>query len=359
MSMRTWLFGCLAASLALAPESWAAGPANFMIRAQVKGNVIEGRPLSWSDQSMLLLARDGVLHQFDPSEAKNAKKTSTTFVAYSSNEIQARLRAEFDARFRVTTTPHFVVAHPSGVGRAWADRLESLYRSFSRYVSVRGFAYRAPAIPLTAVVFRDQGEFLQYAQQSGKRLSRNVFGYYDLMSNRVFLFDTTSLGGDWKLNSDIIIHEAVHQIAYNIGVHSRLADQPQWVVEGLAMMFEARGVWDASSAHTQVDRINQERLTDFRARIEARDAGWLARLVHDDRTFRGDPLGAYCEAWALTFFLCETQPRQYCGFLNRTATRSPFAEYWANERVADFAQSFGSDFAQLEAHLQRFIDELP
>ena len=41
--------------------------------------------------------------------------------------------------------------------------------------------------------------------------------------------------------SDTIIHEATHQTAYNVGVHARFADQPRWLVEGLAMMFEAEG----------------------------------------------------------------------------------------------------------------------
>ena len=93
----------------------------------------------------------------------------------------------------------------------------------------------------------------------------DTLGHYDPTTNRVFLFDATKDAGyDWSENADTIIHEATHQTAYNVGVHKRFIAAPRWVVEGLATMFEARGVWNAQYDRTQTDRINRGRLLDFR-----------------------------------------------------------------------------------------------
>ena len=48
--------------------------AEFMFRARVDGQMLEGKPLSWSTQQMLLLGRDGQLHEFNPKLAKEARK---------------------------------------------------------------------------------------------------------------------------------------------------------------------------------------------------------------------------------------------------------------------------------------------
>ena len=251
-------------------KTQAAGPANFMLRTSVAGNIIEGLPLEWTDKQMFLLGRDGQLHEFAPQAAQNSKKIGVGFRAYSSGEVRNLLRQEFDKRFEITTTQHFVVVHPRGQWNAWADRLESLFRTFTHYMQVRGFRVASPPVPLVAVVFRNQGDYYRHAAAGGTPLMPGTLGHYDPRSNRIFLFDAG--GKDWSANAETIIHEATHQTAFNVGVHRRFAEQPRWLVEGLAMMFEARGVWDSRSIHTQSDRINRGRLDDFRYYLPQRNA---------------------------------------------------------------------------------------
>ena len=45
-----------------------------MFRARVDGRMIEGKPLTWTDQQMLLLGRDGRLYDFNPKEAKEGQE---------------------------------------------------------------------------------------------------------------------------------------------------------------------------------------------------------------------------------------------------------------------------------------------
>jgi hypothetical protein len=332
-----------------------------MMRAVVAGRTIEGQPLIWNQQNMLLMGRDGVLHEFAPVDAKDAVKFGRGFVGYTSAEMTALLRGEFDRSFDVATTPHFVVVHPRGAWREWAERLESLYGSFMHYMSVRGFKVTQPATPLVAVVFRNQADYFKHAAANGTQLHEGTMGHYDPASNRVYMFDAgeSGDGADWGANAETLIHEATHQSAYNVGVHRRLAEQPRWAVEGLAMMFEAPGVWDASAVRQSSERINRGRLDYFKRLAGERSSEWLVQLVASDSPFQTDALSAYAEAWTLTFYLCETRPQEYSAYLARVASREAFTTYPPMDRVRDFTDAFGGDVELLVAQVERFVDELP
>lgn len=209
-------------------------------------------------------------------------------------------------------------------------------------------------------MFRNQDDYSQHAAANGAALQPGTVGHYDPTSNRVFLYDISENGGDagWGENALTIIHEATHQTAYNVGVHRRFAEQPRWAVEGLAMMFEAPGVWNASSLQSQDDRINAERLGYFQRMTAERPSDWLVQLVAGDERFKSDSLAAYAEAWTLSFYLCETRPQEYSAYLARLGAREAFSEYSAMERVTDFTATFGSDFQLLTAQLERFVGAL-
>jgi hypothetical protein len=347
------------ASIISAPGTAVA--AEFMFRARVDGQMLEGKPLTWNSQQMLLLGRDGRLHDFNPKLAKEAVKTAPSFVPYSAAEMRTMLQHEFDGRFEVSTTRHYLVVHPRGERDEWADRFEDLYNRFGHYFRVRGFALQEPQYPMVAVVFRDQAEYFRHAAASGTPMHPNTLGHYDPISNRVFLFDETAgkTKADWSENAVTIIHEATHQTAFNVGVHKRFAAEPRWLVEGLATMFEAPGVWSARYDHTQADRVNRGRLDGFREyTAQRRQPGSLAMLLLSDEAFRSDADGAYAEAWALSFYLCETQPKLYAAYLEKTAQRPAFSDYPAAERVADFQAIFGNDLKMFEAKFLRYVQEV-
>ncbi|MGI9427726.1 MAG: DUF1570 domain-containing protein [Bythopirellula sp.] len=334
------------------------GPANFMMATQVNGKKLEGRPLVWDQRQMFMLGRDGELYDFAPKQAEKSRKIGKGFRGYSITEMRGRLREEFDRSFEVSTTNHFVVVHPRGEWGAWSARLESLYRSFVHYMNVRGFNIQPPAVPLVAIVFRNKQDYYSYASANGSKLQPGTLGHYDSQTNRIFLYDAKSEGGDWAANAETIIHEATHQTAYNVGVHQRFSEQPRWLVEGLAMMFEARGIWDARTNSTQADRLNRGRLHDFRAGLDSRAKSTIKQLVASDQLFRTNPEQAYAEAWTLSFFLSETRPMQYTNYLARVAAKKPFSKYSARARLADFAKAFGGNLELLDAQMQRFAEEL-
>ncbi len=332
-----------------------------MVELTLDGQKIEGEPLAWNSQEVHLLGRDGRLWQFDPNQASDYRETSSRFRPYSVSELRAELLRELGQSFQVTGTGHYLVAHPKGRRDQWAQRFEDLYRSFVHYFSVRGFKPAKPPFLLIAVVCHDKEEFYRLSARQGLPSAPGVLGWYAHGSNRIFLYDAG--GGhdnarDWKQNASVAIHEATHQTAFNTGVHSRYVPTPVWVAEGLATYFESPGVYDSEHHPLQADRINRGRFDGFRQMIPHHKPEVLAAMIGSDQIFRVAPGAAYAEAWALTFYLMETQPRKYAEYLRRTVARPRFEDYSAKERLADFTAIFGSDWRMLDARFLRFMAEI-
>ncbi len=347
--------------LAATNVAGAAEP-HWLVEVTLDGRRLVGTPLSWDDRQARLLGRDGQLWTVPRAKARDWRKTGARFTPSTISELRAELLREMGKGFEVSGTGHYLVVHPRGTRDLWAGRFEDLYRSFVQYFTVRGFKLAEPAFPLIGIVCRNQGEFQQYSAKRGLPVGGGVMGYYSLTTNRVLLFDAR--GGrphaaDWKLNAATVIHEATHQTAFNTGIHSRFTAPPVWVAEGLATMFEAPGVYNSRSYPSLSDRINRERLEDFRRLVAPNhQPHLLAGLIASDELFERAPAAAYAEAWALTFFLIETDRAKYAEFLARTARRPPFTEYTADERTEDFTAVFGSDWAMLQARFLRFMQQV-
>src|SRR5207253_9543744 len=80
-------------------------------------------------------------------------------------------------------------------------------------------------------------------------------------------------------NIATVIHEATHQIAFNSGMHTRYADNPLWLAEGMAMYFEtpdlsSKSGWKTAGA---VNDLRLGQFQEFAAQRRARDS--LATLI--------------------------------------------------------------------------------
>jgi len=358
-AVRLWLaIGCVfVASVA----ARGADLHRSLIEVNLGNGWVEGIPLSWSDSQINLLSRDGRWLAFQPNEAKEFRKAGGTFQSYTAGEMRNRLAKELPPSFEISTTRHFVVAYPKSSKDTWAQRLEDLYGSFAHYFSVRGFSLTEPEFPLIAIVWPNKAAFHAAARGDGVTIRDNVLGYYSQKSNRVMLYEISGQNAkaNWRETADTIIHEATHQTAFNVGIHSRYALAPQWVVEGLATMFEAPGVYDSRTFGNRTERINRGRQMEFKEfQANRRKPDSLSELISRDNRFREDPSAAYAEGWALTFFLVETMPREYHAYLKKTAAHPLFRTVSDQERLADFMSVFGDNFKMLDARFLRFMNEL-
>lgn len=333
------------------------------VRLTVNGGVVEGTPAAWSDTRLLLLGRDGSLHDIESRDVQQYEVLSTEFLPMTRREMRGQLLREFGRAFEVSGTNTYLVVHPMGQKDSWAPRFEQLYRSFTRHFNVRGMRILRPEFPLVAIAFKSRSEFVNYANQTGVQVPGGVVGFYSMLTNRIMLYDVaanSSRGSDSSRNAATILHEATHQIAFNSGVHSRYTAPPRWLAEGLATMFEAPGLWDPVHYPRLEDRINTDRCAACVKYLKTNgQPNQLAQFIsQSNEQFTKDPAAAYAQAWAFSFFLSEKEPARYVQYLAATAAHQPFHKYSEVERIQEFTRVFGTDFGLLDARFHRFIGQL-
>lgn len=354
------LLACLM-YLAVITADWAVGDdATAAIRFKLGNTTVEGRPMFWTKANAAVLGDDGRLWQFETAQAKDVEQLNQPFRSQSLVKMRGDLQREFGSAFEVSAAGRYLVVHPRGQGAEWSQRFDELYRSFKMFFAVRSFQLREPEFPLVAVILRSKDEFYRYARKDKAQIQQGILGYYSSQTNRVAMYDVTAGRGGtaWQTNAETIVHEATHQTAFNTGIHSRFAPPPQWVAEGLGTLFEARGIWDSRAAGPQADRVNRGQLAQFRKLLTKHKSETLVQLVSSDKLFRSDVDLAYAEAWALTYYLSQTQPTKYAAYLARTARRPEFQKYTSAQRLADFTAVFGENFRLLDAQFLQYMRDV-
>ncbi len=334
---------------------------SIIIKVTHKNRVLIGNPLIWDGQYMQLLRRDGRMSQVPVSSHDDYEILPGKFKPYSKTLMMRRLQKEFGTNYTVSMTPSFLVVHPKGDYQTWAKPFEDLNIRFANYFLTRGAHIKPSRFPMVAVVLRTRREFDRMLSSYHKSsLSPNTLGYYSPNSNRVITYDPyEGKKKSWLLDTDTIVHEATHQTAFNRGIHPRYGVSARWVSEGLACMFESRGVNNSYAFPKQIDRINMGRMLPLLQMIDSGSAkGNLERIVRDDRLFQSKTDLAYAYAWGLTFYLAETKQRAYVRFLSEDAQRENFTRYSRSDRVEQFAEAFGSDFENLEADMFNYLKRI-
>lgn len=348
---RRILLGILASS-AISAAASAGEPA---LSLSVRGREYAGRVIASSSSRVWLQSRDGRLENFPIDWVSDYREQAASFRPASAVEIKSALTRELGDRYRVAWSGPYVVAGRAGMAERYAAIFDELYRDFRLYFSTRGFKLGEPEFPLVAICFATREEFLAYCREEQARVAGPIVGVYLTVSNRVALYEQ-------PVASDVdatVIHEATHQLAFNLGVHSRVGPSPRWVVEGLAEVFENGAFRRRQSGDQPRDRANLPRLRHFTGvYAPKRPDKAFEQLVQSDDLFRTSSLDAYSEAWALSFFLAETRAARYSEYLRRIAARDPTADYSDEDRLKDFRAVFSTPSGLLDAEFRRFIDQL-
>lgn len=367
----------------LVGQKSASGATPSLLKLTTERQTLVGKLVAMEKSRCWFVERDGRLHSLQVSSIQKVTNVGKKFDYFSAADLRDQLRREFSGELEVAGTTHYLVCAQHGQAKAFAEMFESVYRAMHRHFSPRGFSARSLDVPLVAVVFRDRAKFVDYCRKDGVKAVDGLRGYYLRTSNRVALYDDRSSPsgkisgtiqptpchkGRCKTGnavptisaslSETIIHEGTHQVAFNIGLHSRIGESPRWVVEGLATMFEAPGIRERGPSKTS-EKLNRDRFVWFgNYRKARRTTGALEEFVASDNLFGSATLDAYSQSWALSLFLLETRPSSYAKYLRRISERDPFAAYSREERVADFRAEFGDDLKWLDVKFLRFMDGL-
>ncbi|MBA3315773.1 MAG: DUF1570 domain-containing protein [Planctomycetota bacterium] len=329
-----------------------------LIELKTSNGAYRGRVVAKDDETALLIDRDGVARGVPLRDVTEFVVAEKDFKPLSAVDLRDRLRRLVGGDADVTATPHYVVAGRSSAARAVAEALEEVHNGYRWFCSTRRLKLSDPEFPLVAIVMPNRATFDAYCTAEGMSPNPSLQGYYRETTNRFVCYESGGSRSDSLAGvRDTLVHEAIHQLAFNTGLHVRMGDSPTWVVEGLATTLEPESVRRPLRSDVKpLDRTNPERLETYLAAVDRKRQVRAFDLVSSDQPFRSSALDAYATAWAMSFYLLETRPADYAKYLRTLSARSPLAEATADERNRDFRAAFGDiDPQQLDAEMTRFL----
>jgi hypothetical protein len=325
---------------------------------------VDGRiVLTARDGGLLLLGRDGVLWQIQPTELAKHTSDEVPFRAYPPEQMSKSVLAELPKGFQVYQTAHYMIVYDTSLPYArWCGALfERLYKAFHTAWKNQGFEMVEPDFRLVAVIFSEKATYVKYSQKDLGDAADSIFGYYNMESNRMIMYDLVGVAaarpgrsvGIAQLNQFLagptasgmvstIVHEATHQIAFNSGLHQRLSDCPKWFSEGIAMYCETPDL-KGTKEWAGIGVVNLARLQQFWQYRQERPADSLKTLIsRDDRLVNPkQAVDAYAESWALTYYLIHKHPKEYVAYLRVLSRKQPLVVDDKATRIAEFERQFG------------------
>lgn len=381
--MRIAHFGTILATLILC-QARGAHAGKPLLELRIGDRAYTGRSVARDDTACWIEAQDGRLSCLSLQEITAFRKAAPEFRALGVMEVRDQLARELGRDYEVAAAGQYVVAAPPGRARPCAVLLDQVHRQFTTFFSRRNFGLTQPEFPLIALILPNADAFSAYCRADGLPYAPGLMGYYNPESNRIALYEgrralsvveplpeqplwrdarraapLAAVTAPWTIEADFrdtLVHEATHQLAFNMGLHTRIGENPRWVVEGLAMIFE-RDTGGSERYGSEGRRINPERHQWFMQRARQRLVP-VKEFVAADRPFGAATLDAYSQAWALTFYLSERRSADFATYLKMIRERDVLADYTADQRVADFQNCFGRDLDWLQVEWLRFMDQL-
>ncbi len=343
--------------------------------AQQQQQTATGRVLvEAQDGGLMLQAADGSIETIAAENLNSREATTEPFRPLTAQEMGKQLRDELGPQFEITHSEHYVICSNAGdkYARWSAGLFERLHAGFENYWKRRGLELTEPDFPLAAIIFARREDFAAYATTDAGPDVANARGYYSLKSNRVVLYDLSGLQNQQRaksvaeinrrmtrapFNTATVVHEATHQIAFNRGLHTRYADNPLWLTEGMAMYFETPDLRSRSGWRT-IGKVNPFRKQRFQQLLKRRPVNSLQSLVQSDARLLDAESAedAYAESWALNYYLIKRHGDAYAAYLKSLAAKKPLRYGTEQQRLAEFKAAFGDDLSKLERDWLRFMN---
>jgi hypothetical protein len=327
------------------------------------------------DGGVLLEERNGRLRQLKPDVIIRREPMEGVFARLTADELAADLLQQAPDGFTIHQTPHYVIATNSADGYAdFCGRLlEKVHDEYFKWANGLMLPVRELAAPLPVMMFHTAGEFQQFARKQHPETSFDETpGYYSIRENQTLLLDLTrdrSIRTASKIRQRLeeqplqvatVVHEAVHQLAFNTSLQTRMADNPLWITEGLATWFEPLSprsglLWSKPGI---VNARHQPAFLKFctgtTPQIAFRD------LIASDSAFLEDDsvAAAYAESWALTTWLIREQPDELSSYLRTIGRHQPLQPESAEGRQTAFQAAFGKTADEMHGDVVSYIRKL-
>ncbi|MEZ6060801.1 MAG: DUF1570 domain-containing protein [Planctomycetaceae bacterium] len=316
--------------------------------------------------------RNATLHQI-PSDAVRRRETRNEPFRYlSSEDLSAELLKQLPGGFEVTSAGPFLVCSNGSSEYAMyvGELLERVAAEYFEFWKESPVSVSAPAVSLPVIVFRTPQQYLEFAHGQHPDIEfTDVPGYYSIRFNQMLLPEGIPQDASSNRRSllqylrnqtrmvETIVHEGVHQLAFNTGLQVRYADNPLWMVEGLAVYFEGvsnRGtlLWSGPGLPSRT------RLPAFTTAAErGTPALPLDDLISSNAPFQtSDRVAeAYAEGWALTFYLVRRNREAFDRLTMSVQQRKPVVSVSGDAWRKEFADAVQQPPEELEAELIRYM----
>jgi len=351
------------------PEStWKISFGDETAPTVVSGRIVAELPGS----AVLLEERNGKQHQIAARQIQTREETAEPFVPFTSAELAADLLLQAPDGFEITETEHYVICSNSAAEYVdyTAKLLELVFDQYFRFMKDQNVDVATPPVKLPIIIFASRAEFQAFAVKQHPTISfEDTPGYFSVTDNQTLLLDLT---GDRSIRSSAsirkrlaekplqvatVVHEAVHQLAFNSGLQVRMADNPLWFSEGLAMYFETTSS-RSSMLWSRPGLVNPRFQPAFVKLVQDNQiSGGLNAVIESDSEFLdASQMGeAYAKAWALTHFLLREEKVGMQKFLESVSSRKPMVGLTAAERIEEFQKAFGKMPDEMERDLVSFI----
>lgn len=372
------VIGSIGTSVTAQEPAESASAISMLERFELKATdgaqpmTVEGRVLTTAPDGVLVEDRTSTLWTIKNAQLKSREKTSQPFTWLKPDEHAKHLLAELGPGFKVKMTQHYLLAFNTTPAYAeyCSALLERFYAGFFAYWKKQlNMELSEPDSKLVVILFRDQLQFAKFSRQDVGQKTESPFGYYSIRRNRSVLYDSSGLSEDDASVSSIrramkkapfkaatIVHEATHQLCFNTNLHTRYADNPVWLAEGLAMYFEAP--YFGSSKWSSIGRVTDWRKADTKAYKDNISVGTLTTLTQSNTRFLKPETArdAYTEAWGLTMYLMKNREEQFARYIQAISQKSPLIWDTPEQRLQLLQETIGTpdDLAgPVRAYLKR------
>ena len=350
---------------ALGPKGDSEEPRRLLVRDR-KGRAIVAREYGMLKDRMAAILPDGQI-----GWPEGLVATADPFVPATMDEVRRSLLDDPEfTTFRVHQTGHYLVVYQCSepFARASADLLEKLHDGLTGTLKKNGLPIAPMEFPLVAVIFRSEDDF-----RANRRVAPDVQACYEILSNRIFFYETSRRDQDSPEVSALrkpqtVAHEGTHQILHNVGIQPRLSDWPLWLVEGLAEYcspprwtkkgFEWAGLGQVNPIHLATirdldDPVPNQFQGEHREAIVARDR--RTPLVEYLVTRKELTPTDYALSWALTHYLATQRLDDFVAYIKRMSRLRPFEEQTSKDQLATFREAFGGDLARLDGRVGKYL----
>ena len=309
---------------------------------------------------------------------------------------EAEILTHVGAGFKVLKSDHYMVFYNSNTefARKRLGQFEKLYDEFYKYWEKKEFTLKTLPERMICLLFNSREDFQSYAQRTGGLAQAG--GYWSSQTNWTYFFNTgksadvlrveesiekqkkrikefeeqlkepkynhpdnkkilTEMKRDLKAfetdfekrivdeNLSITIHEATHQLCYNLGVLNLNYAAPSWLVEGLAVYFETG---TPSGAWLGPGRKNKEYISTIQKSYATNKIIPLEKfLTIMEGFFSGgvDTHTGYALSWCFIYFLMRSNQYEpkLRAYIKELLVADPYKKYSSKEVMTLIEKHFG------------------